>query len=111
MQTYDYIIIGAGTSGLVVANRLSEDPSVSVAVIEPGTDQRDNPDVASPDRFMKAFDTPVDWNYVTAKQPGAGDRALPLHQGKAWGGSSAINGQYTVPRVQTRGWADAHSQA
>jgi len=92
LDSFDYIIIGAGTSGLVVANRLSEDPSVTVAVIEPGADQRLNPNVTDIDKFSLAFDTPVDWSYVTTKQPGAGNRSLPLHQGKAWGGTSTING-------------------
>lgn len=91
-ESFDYIIIGAGTSGLVVANRLSEDPSVTVAVIEPGTDQRNNPNVTDPAKFTQAFDTPIDWHYMTIKQPGAGDREIDLHQGKAWGGTSTING-------------------
>lgn len=91
-ESFDYIIVGAGTSGLVVANRLSEDPSVTVAVIEPGTDQRNNPNVTDPNNFQQAFNTPIDWHYVTTKQPGAGDRAIDLHQGKAWGGTSTING-------------------
>jgi choline dehydrogenase len=93
MDSFDYIVVGAGTAGLVVANRLSENPSVTVAVIEPGTDQRDNPNVTNPDNFQKAFNTAVDWNYTTVKQPGAGDRALPFRQGKAWGGTSTINGE------------------
>lgn len=95
MDIYDYIIVGAGTCGLVVANRLSEDPTVTVAVIEPGGDERHNPNVYSRDNFMKAFDTPIDWNYTTVKQHGAANRELPLHQGKAWGGTSTINGEQT----------------
>lgn len=90
--SFDYIVIGAGTSGLVVANRLSEDPSVTVAVIEPGTDQRNNPNVTDMDKFSLAFGTSVDWQYKTTRQPGAGDRELSFPQGKAWGGTSAING-------------------
>ncbi|GAB1316822.1 Glucose oxidase [Madurella fahalii] len=92
IEDFDYIIVGAGTTGLVVANRLSEDPSVTVAVIEPGTDQRDNINVTATDRFSQAFNTPIDWAYETVMQPGAGNRSLPLHQGKAWGGTSTING-------------------
>ncbi|CAI4216065.1 unnamed protein product [Parascedosporium putredinis] len=88
----DYVIAGAGTAGLVVANRLSEDPNVSVVVIEPGSDQRTNPNVTNPDAFLQAFGTDLDWSYPVAPQPGAGGQSFVLHQGRAWGGSSAING-------------------
>ncbi|KAL2256145.1 hypothetical protein VTK26DRAFT_2116 [Humicola hyalothermophila] len=89
---FDYIIVGAGTSGLVVANRLSEDPSVSVAVIEPGNDERDNVNVTGTDKFMQAFGTAIDWSYKTTPQLNADGRVFDLHQGKAWGGTSTING-------------------
>lgn len=92
VDTYDYVVIGAGTGGLVVANRLSEDPAVRVAVIEPGSDERSNPNVTDPDNFSKAFNTPLDWAYQTLPQPGLDGRVLVLPQGKAIGGSSAING-------------------
>lgn len=92
IKSYDYIIVGAGTSGLVVANRLSEVPSVTVAVIEPGSDERDNANVTTT-VFGAGLNTPVDWLYSTVKQFGAGDRPLDLHAGKAWGGTSTINGE------------------
>ncbi|KAG7284608.1 hypothetical protein NEMBOFW57_009213 [Staphylotrichum longicolle] len=92
VDSFDYIIVGAGTSGLVVANRLSEDPSVTVAVIEPGTDQRDNINVTSTTAFGNSFGTAIDWAYSTTKQHEAGNKELPLHAGKAWGGTSTING-------------------
>lgn len=96
IESFDYIIVGAGTSGLVVANRLSEDPTVTVAVIEPGSDQRDNVNVTSTTAFGNAFGTAIDWAYSTTKQHDAGDKALPLHAGKAWGGTSTINGEQVV---------------
>ena len=89
------VVIGAGTVGMVVANRLSEDPSVSVAVIEPGSDQRNNLNVTDWENYSLAFGTPMDWQYTTTTQRGAADRVLDLHQGKAWGGTSTINGGYT----------------
>ena len=92
LESYDYIIIGAGTSGLVVANRLSEQPSVRVAVIEPGSDERDNANVTTT-VFGAGLNTPIDWLYSTVNQSGAGNRAFDLHAGKAWGGTSAINGE------------------
>jgi choline dehydrogenase len=76
-----------------VANRLSEDPSVTVAVIEPGTDQRNNPNVTDWENFTLAFGTSIDWNYTSITQPGADNREIALHQGKAWGGTSTINGK------------------
>lgn len=91
-KSVDYVIIGAGTSGLVVANRLSEDPTVTVVVIEAGSDQRNNPNVTDPSNFTKAFGTPIDWQYKTKKQVSAGNRELIVPQGKAWGGTSSING-------------------
>ena len=65
---------------------------MTVAVIEPGTDQRNNPNVTDWENFELAFDTSIDWDYMTTKQPGADDREIVLHQGKAWGGTSTING-------------------
>lgn len=100
-SNFDYVIIGGGTCGLLLANRLSEDPSTTVAVIEPGQDVRTNPNVTDPDNFTVPFDTPIDWAYPTVPQrAGAGannntnnnNRSLTLHSGKALGGTSTING-------------------
>ncbi|KAL7626789.1 hypothetical protein AAE478_003563 [Parahypoxylon ruwenzoriense] len=91
---YTYIIAGAGTCGLVLANRLSEDPNVSVVVIEPGDDVRNNPNVTdvSGFSFIRSFGTEIDWQYITSPQPGADNRSIPFHAGKAIGGTSTING-------------------
>ncbi|KAI1818794.1 GMC oxidoreductase [Poronia punctata] len=91
-EIYDYVIVGGGTAGLVVANRLSENPGWRVAVIEPGQDVRDNANVTDVGRFMAAFGTEIDWDYTTTPQAGAGNRSLSWHAGKAIGGTSTING-------------------
>ncbi|KAI1122909.1 GMC oxidoreductase [Nemania abortiva] len=91
-ETFDYIIAGAGTSGLVLANRLSADPGTRVAVIEPGEDVRNNINVTDPALFTVAYGTSIDWQYSTTPQPGAGNRTLDWHAGKAIGGTSTING-------------------
>ncbi|ORY68370.1 uncharacterized protein BCR38DRAFT_335708 [Pseudomassariella vexata] len=92
LETYDYIIAGAGTSGLVIANHLSTDPSTIVAIIETGENVRNNPNVTSPLDYLAAFNTSIDWQYDIPAQPGAGGREMMYHAGKAIGGTSTING-------------------
>ncbi|OTB10837.1 putative GMC oxidoreductase [Daldinia sp. EC12] len=91
-EVFDYVIAGAGTCGLVLANRLSEDPNIKVAVIEPGDDVRNNPNVTDVGAFLRALGTEIDWQYTTTPQPGAGNKSIPFHAGKAIGGTSTING-------------------
>ncbi|KAI0097596.1 GMC oxidoreductase [Nemania sp. FL0031] len=91
-EAFDYIIAGAGTCGLVLANRLSADPRVRVAVIEPGDDVRNNINVTDPALFTVPYGTSIDWQYSTTPQPAAGNRTIPFHAGKAIGGTSTING-------------------
>lgn len=87
---YDYIIIGAGSAGCVLANRLSEDPSQSVLLIEAGPKDK-HPLIQIPAAFSKLFKTKLDWNYYTPPQPHAANRSLFLPRGKVAGGSSSIN--------------------
>ncbi|KAG9699509.1 glucose oxidase, partial [Aureobasidium melanogenum] len=89
---HDYIIIGGGTSGLVIANRLSEDPAVSVAVIEAGDQVFNNTNVTSASGYGKAFGTQIDWAYESEAQVYAGNKTQILRAGKALGGTSTING-------------------
>ena len=92
-NSFDYVIIGGGTSGLVIANRLSEDPSVTVAVIEAGPDVRDYPNVTRIDNHDLSFiNASIDWQYYSVPQDGLGGRSLFYHSGRALGGSSDING-------------------
>ena len=89
---YDYIIIGGGTCGLTVANRLSELPNVTVAVIEAGASVLNNPNVTNVDDFTVALGTPIDWQYKSTNQTYAVGQQITYHSGKALGGSSTING-------------------
>ncbi|KAJ5199647.1 Glucose-methanol-choline oxidoreductase [Penicillium cf. griseofulvum] len=91
-STYDYVIVGGGTSGLVVANRLSEQKDTTVLVIEAGGSVYDNPNVTDTLGYSKAFGTDIDWAYKTTNQEYAGGTPQTVRAGKALGGTSTING-------------------
>ncbi|KLO09498.1 alcohol oxidase [Schizopora paradoxa] len=91
-NAFDYVVIGGGTAGLAVASRLSEDSSVSVAVIEAGPNVEDLPEVFIPGLFGLSLGTSLDWQYTTVPQQNLNSRNITIHAGKALGGSTAING-------------------
>lgn len=93
--TYDYIVVGGGTSGLVVANRLSEDSSVSVLVIEQGDSVYDNANVTDINGYGLAFGTDIDYAFSTTPQIYANNASTTMRAGKALGGTSTINGKHT----------------
>jgi len=87
---YDYVIVGAGSAGCVLANRLSADPDVRVCLIEAGpADTADN--IHVPIGFAKLFRTELDWDYSSHEEPALGRRRLYLPHGRVLGGSSSIN--------------------
>jgi choline dehydrogenase-like flavoprotein len=89
---FDYIVLGGGTSGLVVANRLSEDPSIKVAVVEAGDSVRFNPNVTNTTQFGLSLGTSIDWLYQSLPQQYANNKSQVFNAGKALGGTSTING-------------------
>ncbi|HEX4112402.1 MAG TPA: GMC family oxidoreductase N-terminal domain-containing protein, partial [Stellaceae bacterium] len=89
---YDYIIVGAGSAGCVVAARLTEDRNVKVLVLEAGGTDR-HPLLRIPIAWpMAAWDRRFNWNYETDPEPQLDGRQLPVARGKVLGGSSSING-------------------
>lgn len=66
--TFDVVIIGGGTAGLALAARLSEDPSVQVAVLEAGEDKTTDPRVSTPAMWITTLKSEVDWDFRTTKQ-------------------------------------------
>ncbi|MEE4189169.1 MAG: GMC family oxidoreductase N-terminal domain-containing protein [Roseobacter sp.] len=110
METFDYVIVGAGSAGAVLANRLSENGTRSVLVLEAGG--ADNSIwIKIPLGYGKVFhDARVNWKYTTEPVPGLGDRRSYWPRGKVLGGSSAINAMVYV-RGHARDYAEWNAVA
>jgi choline dehydrogenase len=86
----DYVIVGAGSAGSVLARRLTEDGATSVVLVEAGADQRPEA-IRAPHLWPTLIGSPFDWGYHTTAQRGLGGRELAYPRGKVIGGSSSIN--------------------
>jgi choline dehydrogenase len=107
-QAFDVVVVGAGSAGCALANRLSADPSVSVALIEAGgADDRNT--IRVPHLYFSLWGTDVDWGYVSTPQPGTSGRVHPMPRGRVLGGTSSINGMVWLrgAAADYDGWAAA----
>ncbi len=95
MPSADYVIVGAGSAGCVLANRLSEDPSTSVLLLEAGGQDR-SINIKAPAAFGKQFKSKLDWDFSTDPEPGCDNREIFVPRGKSLGGSSSMNAMLYV---------------
>src|SRR5256885_4409562 len=105
---HDYIIVGAGSAGCVLAARLSEDPDVSVLLIESGPpDTLDN--IHIPLGCLSLGQSLVDWDYSTGQEPHCDGRRIYLPRGRTLGGSSSVNAMIYIRGnpADYDGWRDA----
>ncbi|HXO10002.1 MAG TPA: GMC family oxidoreductase N-terminal domain-containing protein [Solirubrobacteraceae bacterium] len=94
-QGFDYIVVGAGSAGCVLADRLTEDLVTRVLLIEAGGPDR-SPNIKIPAAFAKQFHTKLDWNFSTEPEPHVDGRSLYIPRGKSLGGSSSMNAMLYV---------------
>jgi len=104
---YDYVIVGAGTAGCILAARLSETPHTKVLLLEAGGEDRKK-EFHIPAAFSKLFLSEFDWSYYTEPEPRLDNRRLFWPRGKVLGGSSSINAMIYVRgnRADYDGWRD-----
>ena len=110
---YDYVIVGAGSAGCVVAARLAEDPGTRVLLLEAGPDASAVDEVTVPAAYSRLFRSRYDWNYVTLPQERADGRPVYWPRGKVLGGSSAMNAMIYIRgnRADYDTWRDEYGCA
>ncbi len=107
MSGFDYVIVGAGSAGCVLAARLTEDPDVSVCLIEAGPPDRAE-EIHLPAGVLAVGQSKYDWGLLSDPEPGLGGRQRYLPRGRTLGGSSSVNAMVYIRgnRADYDGWAD-----
>jgi choline dehydrogenase len=107
---FDYVIVGGGSAGCVVAARLAEDPGTQVLLLEAGPDARAIEEVHVPAAYSRLFRSQYDWNYVTLPQERADGRPVYWPRGKVLGGSSAMSAMIYIRgnRADYDTWRDEY---
>jgi choline dehydrogenase len=105
---FDYVVVGAGSAGCVLAARLSEDPDVRVALLEAGGEDT-QPEIHIPAAFPALFKSSFDWDLLGEQEPGLDNRRLYLPRGRMLGGCSSINAMIYIRgnRADYDGWEAA----
>ncbi|MFY0406920.1 GMC family oxidoreductase [Solicola sp. PLA-1-18] len=106
---FDYVVVGGGSAGAVVAARLSEDPSVTVALVEAGPDDRGRDEILRLDRWMELLESGYDWDYPVEPQEN-GNSFLRHARAKVMGGCSSHNSciAFWAPREDLDEWEQVH---
>jgi choline dehydrogenase-like flavoprotein len=106
-SAFDYVIVGGGSAGCVLARRLSEDPGTRVLLLEAGP-PADAVEIHIPAAMSRLYQSQYDWNYVTVPQERAGGRTVYWPRGRVLGGSSAVNAMIYIRgnRLDYDGWRD-----
>ncbi|KAH0283154.1 glucose oxidase [Aureobasidium namibiae CBS 147.97] len=101
-NSFDYVVVGGGLTGLTVASRLSENPTIRVLVIEDGQDNHNDPRVSDVRTYGQAFESDLDYNMTSTPIPWRNGTKLPMAAGKTLGGSGSISGASWTkgPRTQ-----------
>ncbi len=108
-ESFDYVVVGAGSAGAVLASRLTEDPAVRVLLLEAGGEDEGD-EIKIPAAFSTMFKTKWDWNYTTTEQKQLHGRRAYWPRMKALGGCSSMNAMIYIRgnRADYDGWRDGH---